>query len=238
MSTSPRLILSIVIAMAIFGLPGCGPGSAPFPAPPWKAAPPIPRPKPRPPGTIWHSPVDPKDAEFQAAAQLMSKGKVTETLRMLEENPELITWEHQDGGGLLNTAANYGHITIVEYLLDHGANANTRNSWGATPLYFSVIGSDYVDRDYVGVMDLLLAHGADIDARFYPLTVFTHLHGIEITHTDSMLDFGEKLQRSKWNHSIVRNAVMARLREHLDLPVDAMLPLNATPLYQQLRKSQ
>lgn len=232
-----RIVLTLAMTSVVAGCVPGGTSALPFPAPPWNTTPPIPRPKPVPPGTTIRSPVDPKDAEFQAAYRLMRKGKMAEILRMLEEDPELITWEHQDNGGLLNAAAGYGHIQIVEYLLEHGANPNTRNQHGVTPLYNCVISQGDAGGDYVGTVDLLLAHGADIDARFYPLSILKILHGIEVTHKDTMLEYGEKLQRSKWNHSISRNAVMARLREHMELPVDAMLPLNATSLYQQLRKS-
>ncbi len=232
----------IVLTLATISVvAGCSPGSAPalpFPAPPWKKTPPIPRPKPRPPGTIIRSTRDPKDAEFRAALQLMRKGKVAEILQMLEEDPELNTWEHQDNGGLLNAAAPSGQILVVEYLLEHGSNPNTRNTYGATPLYNCILSPGNIDGDYAGIVGLLLAHGADIDARFYPLNILKNLDEIEISHKDTMLEFGEKMQRSKWLHSISRNAVMARLREHEGLPVDAMLPMNATPLYQQLRKSK
>lgn len=240
MYSSSRLEI-VVVSLALYSLVGCGPGGAAFPAPPWKAAPPIPRPKSLPPGTTIRSPVDAKDAEFKAAFRLLPKGKVAELLQMLEDDPELIRWEHQSFGGLLNVVAGYGQILIVQYLLEHGANPNSRDMFGATPLHECLISAGSIGVhgtvDFAGIVDLLLTHGADINATVYPLTDRSHTGAIEVSHKDSLLEIGEKLQRSKGNHSIVRSAVMARLREHLDLPVDAMLPLNATPLYQQLRKS-
>lgn len=239
------LAMVMMMTFVIIILNGCGPSGTPalpFPAPPWKKTLPTAGPKPQSPGTTIRSPVDEKDPEFNAAYRLMEKGKVAEFLLMLEDDPELIGWEHQSAGGFLNVAAGYGQILIVQYLLEHGANPNSRDMFGATPLHNCLIraGNIGLQRtvDYVGIADLLLTHGADINATVYPLTDRSHTGAIEVSHKDSLLEIGERLQRSKGNDSIVRNGVMARLREHLELPVDALLPLNATSRYQQLRKSK
>ena len=58
-------------------------------------------------------------------------------------------------------ACRYGHISIVELLLDEGADVDIRhNHSGFTPLYEAGIGG------HANIVALLLSHGADASARF------------------------------------------------------------------------
>ena len=58
---------------------------------------------------------------------------------------------------MLHTASRYGHLNIVEYLLDLGqpADINTPNKYGWTALHVASF------RGHVGVARLLLDRGAD-----------------------------------------------------------------------------
>ncbi|KAL1645521.1 hypothetical protein SLS58_003830 [Diplodia intermedia] len=57
----------------------------------------------------------------------------------------------------LHKAAYYGHQRILQWLLGLGANVNTRDSFNRTPLFHACITND------LGVVDILLNHGADPD---------------------------------------------------------------------------
>jgi ankyrin repeat protein len=53
----------------------------------------------------------------------------------------------------------YGHAAIVDYFLERGADASTRNARGETGLHWALYGP------HLDVVDVLLRHGAPVDAR-------------------------------------------------------------------------
>jgi ankyrin repeat protein len=66
------------------------------------------------------------------------------------------------------------HYKLAAYLLEHGANPNTPNKGGWTPLYLAtdnrnIEGGDYpvreADMDHLDFIKLLIAKGADVNAR-------------------------------------------------------------------------
>ena len=66
------------------------------------------------------------------------------------------------------------HYQLAKYLLEHGANPNTPNNGGWTPLYLAtdnrnIEGGDYPvrapDMDHLDFIKLLIAKGADVNAR-------------------------------------------------------------------------
>ncbi len=63
----------------------------------------------------------------------------------------------------LNGAAFHGHWQLCQYLLENGANPNSRLSNGETPLHSAI--SKANNRNTLYVVQLLLAHGADPNAR-------------------------------------------------------------------------
>jgi len=74
----------------------------------------------------------------------------------------------------LLTATQNRHYKLAAYLLDHGANPNIANDGGWAPLYIAtdnrnIEGGDYPvrnpDMDHLDFIKLLLAHGADVNAR-------------------------------------------------------------------------
>lgn len=78
------------------------------------------------------------------------------------------------GWTALLTAVQNRHYQLAAYLLDHGANPNIANNGGWTPLYIAVDnrnieGGDYPvrqpDMDHLDFIKLLLAHGANVNAR-------------------------------------------------------------------------
>jgi ankyrin repeat protein len=74
----------------------------------------------------------------------------------------------------LLTAVQNKHYQLAAYLLDHGADPNIANNGGWTPLYIAVDnrnieGGDYPvrqpDMDHLDFIQLLLNHGANVNAR-------------------------------------------------------------------------
>jgi len=78
------------------------------------------------------------------------------------------------GWTALLVATQNRHYKLAEYLLEHGANPNTPNKGGWTPLYLAtdnrnIEGGDYPvrapDVDHLDFIKLLIAKGADVNAR-------------------------------------------------------------------------
>jgi predicted nucleic acid-binding OB-fold protein len=83
--------------------------------------------------------------------------------------PAALLFAADDAGEQLLAAARKGDVAVVKDLLDKGANVNSKNRYGSTPLFFAC------DRGHLEVVKLLLDRGADMNARdtFYnasPLT--------------------------------------------------------------------
>jgi ankyrin repeat protein len=74
----------------------------------------------------------------------------------------------------LLTAVQNKHYKLAAYLLDHGADPNIANNGGWTPLYIAIDnrnieGGDYPvrepDMDHLELIQLLIGHGANVNAR-------------------------------------------------------------------------
>ena len=104
---------------------------------------------------------------FEAAAL----GDRDRLAALLDQDPDLATAWSPDGFTPLHLAAFFGHRDAAELLLDRGGDVAlvARNALAVTPLHSAVAGraSD--------VAGLLVAHGADINAR--QEGGFTPLHG-------------------------------------------------------------
>lgn len=66
-------------------------------------------------------------------------------------------------------AATHGYLELLELFLQHDVNVNIRNSFAMTPLLSAVVNNGGAD-----VVQLLLSHGADIDA--------VNIHGFTALH--------------------------------------------------------
>ncbi len=91
----------------------------------------------------------------------------------------------------LLTATQNRHYLLGKYLLDHGANPNLANNGGWTPLYLAtdnrnIESGDYPvrtpDMDHLEYIQLLLGHGANVNAR---------ICGVKSTPTDCVGDTTE-----------------------------------------------
>ncbi|MCY4404573.1 MAG: ankyrin repeat domain-containing protein [Candidatus Poribacteria bacterium] len=82
----------------------------------------------------------------------MVKKAITEGMDVNAKNP-------QSGNPMLLTAALMGHTEIITYLLEKGADINTRNRDGNTALHTAA----FLGR--ADVVELLLEHGVDVNVR-------------------------------------------------------------------------
>jgi ankyrin repeat protein len=81
---------------------------------------------------------------------------------LLKKDKSLLSARDKDGSTPLHCAAWKGQVTVVEALLDGGANINEHNTnshWGTTPLHAAAHGNQK------GVAALLIARGADLRAK-------------------------------------------------------------------------
>lgn len=63
------------------------------------------------------------------------------------------------GNTLLHQAVEENNVTMIQTLLDHGADPNARNKIGCTPLHWAVICNSYE------IVKILLDHNAYVNAR-------------------------------------------------------------------------
>jgi len=77
---------------------------------------------------------------------------------LIKQDPALVGAKDWDDLTPLHLAAFHGHKDVVEFLLAHEAEVNSKTTAGLTPLHMAAqIGNQ-------GVMEVLLAHGANINA--------------------------------------------------------------------------
>jgi len=88
-------------------------------------------------------------------------------IEVLESNPTsrpaLMRMANHNGLTLLYLAAGRLMVPLVEYLLDHGADANARTVWGTTPIEIANIRASATNR-FEGLREteaLLIQHGAE-----------------------------------------------------------------------------
>ena len=101
---------------------------------------------------------DPQDAFFAACAY-----GFTEILQKLMDSVGNVDVNRRNERGEpgIWVASRYGHFSVVELLLNEGAEVDIRdNRFGLTPLYEAGIGG------HANIVALLLSHGADARARF------------------------------------------------------------------------
>ncbi|KAI1852914.1 hypothetical protein JX265_012942 [Neoarthrinium moseri] len=105
----------------------------------------------------WSMSRNPKDAprsttELHLAAYFGLRNMIEDTV-----SGDILESEDSDYCTPLIYAARYGHIEIVQVLLDKGANLNSKNLWGSTAL------SEAVGKRNEAVVKILLEEGADVN---------------------------------------------------------------------------
>lgn len=172
------------------------------------------------------------DQEFERLMELLRRKQDDEFIQALEKDPLFVAYQHGQLGSLLILTCSFGRMKCAQYLIDHGADPNVVSANGGTALSACIfaVGFSMTPVDHVNLIDLILKSGADATIVGVRKGSWNTEHDVMLA-SDTYLEFGVKLQRSKPYHFIPRNAVLARLREHLDLPCDAMLPINANSRY-------
>jgi ankyrin repeat protein len=100
-----------------------------------------------------------------------STGRLDRVKELVQADPALVNSWSADGFTALHYAAFFNHPSLAEYLLQAGASVNavSRNNMKVMPLHSAVA------TGAVEVVRLLIAHGADVNAR--QQDEFTPLHG-------------------------------------------------------------
>ena len=68
------------------------------------------------------------------------------------------------GQSVLGCAAEYGHMAVVQMLLNEGANIKACDGGGRTALTWAIVHGDKA------IVELLVAHGAKFDLKDFELT--------------------------------------------------------------------
>ncbi|RPJ26151.1 MAG: ankyrin repeat domain-containing protein [Chloroflexi bacterium] len=94
---------------------------------------------------------------FEAAAT----GKISNIVRLLARNPQLVSAYSEDGFQPLGLACYFGHFEVAEYLVKAGApiNSTSNNELKAAPIQSAAAAR------HEKIVRMLLANGADPNAR-------------------------------------------------------------------------
>lgn len=96
----------------------------------------------------------------KAIIKAAKSGDVNQLLELLGQEPSLIDARDTDGSTPLHCASWKGHPTVVQALLEKGADVHATNQndhWGDTPLHAAAHGNQKA------VAELLIAAGADVN---------------------------------------------------------------------------
>jgi len=127
------------------------------------------------------------------------RGDLEEVMRLIQEDPEVVGSTHLQSNG--SYASENGHMEVVCYLLDQGADINARDDYGRTPLY------EACREGHLGVVELLVSRGvnptiATSPFRWTPLmvaayrdyvAVVSHLLRTRAVRTPSSIVMGRQL---------------------------------------------
>jgi len=97
---------------------------------------------------------EPAESIFEA----INVNNLSRVQEYIVDDPSLINYQDDMLDTPLIDAARCGHLSIVEYLFEHGADINATNINGSTALMSVAISSDLT------VVEYLVEHGADINA--------------------------------------------------------------------------
>jgi ankyrin repeat protein len=125
--------------------------------------------------------------DIDSAAKI---GDLERVQALLKNNPDLVLSKDRNGWTPLHWAAADGHKSVAELLLAHGADVRARDNRGETPLHKSAGNCDTVGNcgtvrmhwaaadGHKSVAELLLAHGADVNAKRNDGYTPLHLAGV------------------------------------------------------------
>lgn len=88
--------------------------------------------------------------------KLFENGNTTEILKIFEGDPQQMKADLGIGMTPLHYSAYFGNVSVFDYLLNKGANLNTKDQRGLTPVWFTVSGQQSA------MLKKLMALGADL----------------------------------------------------------------------------
>jgi ankyrin repeat protein len=128
-----------------------------------------------------------KDAKLNARQQLLLKATITgnvQTMNAAAPSRVEVNQVFAEGSTFLHLSAMFGRVRMVDWLLEHGADANKANADGMTPLHAVAVTPGAPQKTQV--MEMLVKHGANIDATNKNGT--TPLHIAAATSNKEVLD--------------------------------------------------
>jgi ankyrin repeat protein len=107
-----------------------------------------------------------KDAKLddrqRALLKALAIGNVQSTAAAAS-SPAEIGKQYPDGSTPLQIAIMFGRANVIDWLLDHGADANTPNADGIAPLHVAIVAVTRDAQQKIHIMQSLVAHGAPIE---------------------------------------------------------------------------
>ena len=105
--------------------------------------------------SVFQGEIGKKQKKLDLAVRQSNSEEIKKLLSdLLDVNYRLFDYEGQ-WHNVMHTAAFYANKNVVQLLLDRGADCDTANDWGGTPLYLAAF------HDRLDVVKLLLDAGAD-----------------------------------------------------------------------------
>ena len=134
---------------------------------------------------------------YETINEAAKKGDLADVKRHLHRGVAINT---KDGLGCtpLHVAAAHGRLDVVRFLISKGADVNAGDNWGRTPLHmivregpspvmrrwdWDIADGKNVGQDRLAVMKLLIANGADVNARDHSRTPL--FYAVDGQHQDA-----------------------------------------------------
>src|SRR5918994_2411040 len=106
--------------------------------------------------------LDPMAEPAKEFIKASKTGNLAKLRALFESDENLLGVRDSDGSTALHCATWKGHLDIVAFLLDAGADVHAHNSnehWGTTPLHAAA------HANQSGIAELLIDAGADVNAK-------------------------------------------------------------------------
>ena len=116
----------------------------------------------------------------------LCNGFPTAAIRLMTTDPKWIGACDKSQCTPLHHAARYGHVDVVQWLLEHGADVNAIAYNGFTPLHLT---------DHLEVIELILRHKPDLTIRSMGATPLQHA-------SEKQVEARGALQKEKWRRIV------------------------------------